>query len=79
MMMLMMMMMMLMMVMMMLIMMMMMIQMNIFHDFSTPYEVKQVAFDLNRSSLFINTVSGRKKTGLTIVYIIYFVLLFLAL
>ena len=27
----------------------------------------------------MNTVSGRKKTGLTSVYIIYFVLLFLAL
>ena len=57
-------MMMLMMVMMMLIMMMMMmIQMNIFHDFSTPYEVKQVAFDLNPSTvcLLILLGGGRKQ------------------
>ena len=49
--------------MMLMMMMMMMMQMNIFHDFSTPYEVKQVAFDLNRSTvcLLILLVGGRKQ------------------
>ena len=51
------------MMMMMMMMMMMQIQMNIFHDSSTPYEVKQVAFDLNRSTVcsLVLLVGGRKR------------------
>ena len=56
-------MMMMMMMLMMVMMLMMMMRMNIFHDFSTPYEVKQIAFDLNPSTvcLLILLVGGRKQ------------------
>ena len=47
-----------------LMMMMMMMQMKIFHDFSTPYEVKQVAFDLNLSTVcLLVLLVGRRKQG----------------
>ena len=50
--------------MMMMMMMMMMMQMKIFPDFSTPYEVKQVAFDLNLSTVcLLVLLVGRRKQG----------------
>ena len=60
-------------VLMLMLMVMMQIQMNIFHDFSTPYEVKQVAFDLNLSTvcLLVLLVGGRKQRANKGVYYIF--------